>query len=57
MEVMKIRISKSSDKQIGNLRVSAEVYEKLDKLAKKKGVSKQEVVRAILDSVINEVEV
>ncbi len=46
---MKIRITQSSDKQIGNLRISAEVFEKLDKLAKKKGVSKQEVVRAILD--------
>lgn len=54
---MKIHIKKSSDKQIGNLRISAEVFEKLDKLAKKKGVSKQEIVRAILDQIINEVEV
>jgi len=54
---MKIRLAKSTDKQIGNLRVSSEVFDKLESIAKKKGVSKQEVVRAILDQIINEVEV
>lgn len=53
---MKIRIAKSTQKQIGNVRVSNEVYEKLDKISAKEKVSKQEVVRAILDEVINKVE-
>ena len=54
---IRLRISTASGRQIGNLRVSAEVFEKLDKLAKENGVSKQEVARAILDQIINEVEV
>lgn len=53
---MKIRISKTSDKIIGALRVSNEVYEKVEKIAKKEKVSKQEVVRAILDQVIDTIE-
>lgn len=53
---MKIRIAKSTDKQFGNLRVSQDVFEKIEKIAAKKEVSNQEVVRAILDAVIDEVE-
>lgn len=53
---MKIRISKSSDKIIGALRVSPNVFEKIEKLAKKNKVSKQEIVRAILYEVIDTVE-
>jgi len=53
---MKIRIAKSTDKILGSLRVSNEVYDKLEAIAKKKEVSKQEVVRAILDEVIDKVE-
>ena len=52
---MKIRLSKSADKNIGSLRVSPEVFEKLEKLSKQQNVSKQEIIRAILDSVIDEV--
>lgn len=41
---------------LGLLRVSNEVYGKLEAIAKKKEVSKQKVLRAILDEVIDKVE-
>lgn len=53
---MKIRISKSLDKQLGMLRVSEKVFKRLEEIAKKEKVSKQEVVRAILDQVIDEIK-
>lgn len=53
---MKIRLAKSTDKQIGGLRVSLDVFSKLEKIAAEKKVSKQEIVRAILDEVIDKVE-
>ena len=53
---MKIRLSKSTDKQVGNLRVSSDVFIKLEKIAAEEKVSKQEIVRAILDEVIDKVE-
>lgn len=54
---MKIHLSKSTDALIGAVRVTKDVYEKLDKIAKTQGVSKQEVIRAILIEVIDQVEV
>lgn len=54
---MKIRIAKNADKIIGSLRVSLKVFEKVSAMAKKANVSNQEVVRAILDQVIDDVEV
>ncbi len=54
---MKIRLSKSADKIIGAVRVSPEVFAKLERIATREKVSKQEIVRAILDEVIDEVEV
>lgn len=54
---MKIRIKKSADIMIGSLRVSAKVYNRIQELSKKAGVSNQEVMRAILDEVIDKVEV
>jgi len=53
---MKIRVAKSTGKILGALRLSDDVFEKLQKLADKEGVSKQEIVRAILDEVIDKVE-
>lgn len=53
---MKIRIAKSTDKVIGALRVSQNVYDKIESIANKEKVSKQEVVRAILDEVIDKIE-
>ena len=53
---MKIRIKKSSDKNIGALRVSDKVFKRLEEIAKKEGVSKQEIIRAILDEMIDKVE-
>mgnify|MGYP003398118555 CR=1 FL=1 len=54
---MKIRISKNAERQIGGLRVSPEVFAKLEVIAKKEKVSKQEVIRAILDEVIDTIEI
>lgn len=53
---MKIRIAKSADEMIGALRVSPHVFAKVSKIADKEKVSKQEVIRAILDQVIDEIE-
>ena len=53
---MKIRPAKVTGKIIGAVRVSDEVYAKVHALAKKAGVSAQEIIRAILDEVIDEVE-
>lgn len=53
---IKIRIKKSSDIIIGALRVSEKVFIRLEAIAKKEKVSKQEVIRAILDEVIDDVE-
>jgi len=53
---MKIRIKKSSDKNLGCLRVSEKVFNQLEKIAIKEKVSKQEIIRAILDEVIDKIE-
>lgn len=54
---MKLKIPKSSDKIIGALRVDKDIFDKLHDLAKKAGVSVQEIIRHILKNVIDEVEV
>lgn len=54
---MKIHLSRTADKIIGACRVSTKTYEIIGELAKKEGVSKQEIVRAILDEVIDGIEI
>lgn len=54
--IMKITIKRIAEKQIGNLRVSARVFEKVFALSKKRKVSKQTIIRAILEQVIDKVE-
>lgn len=54
---MKIYLSKKSDKIIGALRLPNDLFEKIEKIAKEQKVSNQEVIRAILIQVIDEVEV
>lgn len=53
---MKLQIKKSADIQIGGLRVSPEVAEKLTVISKREKVSLQEVIRAILAQVIDTIE-
>lgn len=53
---MKLKLHTSTDKIIGALRVSYKAFLKIESLAKKAKVSKQEIIRAILDEVINDVE-
>lgn len=53
---MKIRIAKTTGKIIGSLRVSDEVYDRIKQIAERESCSLQEVVRAILDEVIKDVE-
>lgn len=54
---MKITIHTPSDKQIGNVRVSEHVFDKIETLAKRKKVSNQAIVRAVLEGIIDTVEV
>lgn len=51
-----IHIQHPTDKLIGALRVSNKVYVRVGEIAKNEGVSKQEVIRAILEQVIDGVE-
>lgn len=51
-----IRLQKSTDKIIGSLRCSTRVYEKIDAMATAQNVSKQDIVRAILEEVIDEIK-
>lgn len=53
---MKLHIPKSGDKIIGSLRVSKDIFDKIEILAKKNGVSNQEIVRQILINVIDSIE-
>ena len=52
----KIHISKIAEKQIGGIRISLGLYNKLDKVAKGQKVTIAEVIRGILEQTIDEVE-
>ena len=54
---MKINVKKTAEKIIGALRVSPEVFYKIETLAKKEKVTNQVIIRAILEKVIDEIEV
>lgn len=54
---MKIQLQKPASKIIGALRVSPETFDKIEKLAKKEKVTNQDIIRAILEQVIDEVEI
>lgn len=51
-----IKLVKSSEKIIGAVRVSADVFTKIEKLAKENKVTNQDIVRAILVNFIDEVK-
>jgi len=51
-----IRLQKSTDKIIGALRCSTRVYEKVDAMAIAQNVTKQDIIRAILEEVIDEIK-
>lgn len=52
-----IRLHKTTDKIIGALHCSIRVYEKVKKMSKENNVSMQDVVREILENVIDEVKI
>ncbi|MCK9370245.1 hypothetical protein M0R04_10095 [Candidatus Dojkabacteria bacterium] len=52
-----IRLQKSTDKIIGVLRCSTRVFDIISKLAKENNVTKQDIVRAILEDVIDEIKI
>lgn len=54
---MKIRINKTLEKIIGAVRVSEKVYAKITLIAEQQKASKQDVIRAILDEVIDDIEI
>ena len=51
-----IKLITPSDKQIGNVRVSLGLFNKISKMGRDNGVSNQEIVRAILENCIDEVK-
>jgi len=50
-----IIIATKAEKQIGNVRISLGLYNKLEKIATDTGVTTAEVMRSILEQVIDEV--
>ena len=52
-----IRLQKTSDKIIGSLRCSKRVFEIVERLAKENKVTKQDIIRAILEEVIDEIKI
>lgn len=52
-----IKLQKSTDKIIGALRCSTRVFEILEKMAKENKVTKQDIIRAILEEVIDEIKI
>lgn len=53
---MKLHITKTAPKIIGALRVSEKVFARIKKISEREDSSMQEIVRAILDQVIDEIE-
>lgn len=51
-----IRLNKTKEKIIGALRCSDRVYEIVSAMADAQNVTKQEIIRAILEEVIDEVK-
>lgn len=54
---MKISIAKKAEKQIGGFRVSLKVYNRCKEISTKEGVTVAEVMRSILEQVIDNVEI
>lgn len=54
---MKVVLSTKAEKQVGGVRVSLGLYNKLQKIAIDNGVTIAEVMRSILEQVIDEVEI
>jgi DNA-binding phage protein len=54
---MKIKLNKPTHAIIGAVRVSLKTRDEINRIAKAHGVSRQEIVRAILDEAISSVEV
>lgn len=53
----KIILSQKAEKQIGGVRVSLNLYKKLDKIAKQNNVTIAEVMRSILEQVIDDIKI
>lgn len=51
-----IKLIKSSDKILGAVRVSDDVFKKIVDLAKSQGVTNQDIVRAILVNCIDDIK-
>ena len=57
MEKKEIRLSKSGQHiTVGGLRLTPELFKKIEKFAKENNVSNQEIIRAILETYISEVK-
>jgi hypothetical protein len=52
-----IILTKTSDKIIGALRCSKRVYDKIEKMAQDNKSTKQDIIRAILENVIDDIKI
>jgi len=52
-----IKLHKSTDKVIGALRCSTKVYDIVEAMAAANNVTKQDIIRAILEEVIDEIKI
>lgn len=51
-----VKLNKNKDAQIGFVRVSQRLYDKIEQVSKKHKVSMQTVVREVLENCIDDVE-
>lgn len=52
-----IILSTKAEKQVGGVRVSLGLYNKLEKMAKDNGVTIAEVMRSILEQIIDDIKI
>ena len=52
-----IKLNRTKDYQVGNVRVSKEIFEKITALAKENKVTNQTIVRAIVENFIDEIKI
>ena len=56
LNMKQIKLNKNKDAQIGFVRVSQRLYDKIESVSKKHKVSMQTVVREVLENCIDDVE-
>lgn len=52
-----IKLNKSKEYQIGNVRVDKVLFDKIEELAKSNNTSNQTIIRAILENCIDDIKI